>query len=64
MEIREHDNQPCVCSQEGEGMTKSIFLQTYGCQTNERDSEEVLGMLAAQGEAAEWSTTIEAVAVV
>ena len=30
-------------------MSKSIFLQTYGCQMNERDSEEVLGMLAAQG---------------
>jgi len=30
-------------------MMKSIFLQTYGCQMNERDSEEVLGMLTAQG---------------
>ena len=30
-------------------MNKSIFLQTYGCQMNERDSEEVLGMLTAQG---------------
>jgi len=30
-------------------MSKSIFLQTYGCQMNERDSEEVLGMLTAQG---------------
>ena len=30
-------------------MKKSIFLQTYGCQMNERDSEELLGMLTAQG---------------
>ena len=30
-------------------MTRSIYLQTYGCQMNERDSEEVLGMLTAQG---------------
>ena len=30
-------------------MSKSIFVQTYGCQMNERDSEEVLGMLTAQG---------------
>ena len=26
-------------------MTKSVYLQTYGCQMNERDSEEVLGTL-------------------
>ena len=30
-------------------MSKSIFLQTYGCQMNERDSEEILGMLISQG---------------
>ena len=30
-------------------MTKTIYVQTYGCQMNERDSEEVLGMLTAQG---------------
>ncbi len=30
-------------------MSKNVYLQTYGCQMNERDSEEVLGMLAAQG---------------
>jgi len=29
-------------------MTKTIFLQTYGCQMNARDSEEVLGMLTAR----------------
>jgi tRNA-2-methylthio-N6-dimethylallyladenosine synthase len=28
---------------------KTVYLQTYGCQMNERDSEEILGMLAAQG---------------
>jgi tRNA-2-methylthio-N6-dimethylallyladenosine synthase len=28
---------------------RHVYLQTYGCQMNERDSEEVLGMLAAQG---------------
>ncbi len=30
-------------------MKKQVFLQTYGCQMNDRDSEEVLGMLTAQG---------------
>ncbi|HLC40267.1 MAG TPA: MiaB/RimO family radical SAM methylthiotransferase [Methylomirabilota bacterium] len=30
-------------------MSKQIYLQTYGCQMNERDSEEILGMLTAQG---------------
>ena len=30
-------------------MNKTVFLQTYGCQMNARDSEEVLGMLTAQG---------------
>jgi tRNA-2-methylthio-N6-dimethylallyladenosine synthase len=30
-------------------MTQSVYLQTYGCQMNERDSEEILGMLVAQG---------------
>ncbi len=30
-------------------MPKHVYLQTYGCQMNERDSEEVLGMLVAQG---------------
>ena len=30
-------------------MKKTLFLATYGCQMNERDSEEVLGMLTAQG---------------
>lgn len=28
-------------------MSQRIFLQTYGCQMNERDSEELLGMLPA-----------------
>ena len=28
---------------------KQVYLQTYGCQMNERDSEEILGMLTAQG---------------
>ena len=30
-------------------MAPSVYLQTYGCQMNERDSEEILGMLSAQG---------------
>jgi tRNA-2-methylthio-N6-dimethylallyladenosine synthase len=30
-------------------MTPAVYLQTYGCQMNERDSEEILGMLGAQG---------------
>jgi len=30
-------------------MSRLIFLQTYGYQMNERDSEEILGMLTAQG---------------
>ena len=30
-------------------MSKTVYLQTYGCQMNERDSEEILGMLLAQG---------------
>ncbi len=30
-------------------MQKRVYLQTYGCQMNERDSEEILGMLAAHG---------------
>ena len=30
-------------------MSRQVFLQTYGCQMNERDSEEILGMLTAQG---------------
>jgi tRNA-2-methylthio-N6-dimethylallyladenosine synthase len=30
-------------------MAQTVYLQTYGCQMNERDSEEILGMLAAQG---------------
>ena len=30
-------------------MAQAVYLQTYGCQMNERDSEEILGMLSAQG---------------
>jgi tRNA-2-methylthio-N6-dimethylallyladenosine synthase len=30
-------------------MAQAVFLQTYGCQMNARDSEEILGMLTAQG---------------
>jgi tRNA-2-methylthio-N6-dimethylallyladenosine synthase len=30
-------------------MAQAVYLQTYGCQMNERDSEEILGMLLAQG---------------
>lgn len=30
-------------------MRGRVYLQTYGCQMNDRDSEEILGMLAAQG---------------
>ena len=30
-------------------MSQAVYLQTYGCQMNERDSEEILGMLTAQG---------------
>ncbi len=30
-------------------MKQQVYMQTYGCQMNERDSEEVLGMLTSQG---------------
>lgn len=30
-------------------MSKNVYLQTFGCQMNERDSEEVIGLLVAQG---------------
>ena len=37
------------------GTGKVLYVATYGCQMNERDSEEVLGMLTAQGYAvAKW----------
>ncbi|MDP3787280.1 MAG: hypothetical protein Q8R05_07055, partial [Candidatus Omnitrophota bacterium] len=26
-----------------------VFLQTYGCQMNDRDSEEITGMLLERG---------------
>ncbi len=30
-------------------MKRAVYIKSFGCQMNERDSEEVLGMLAAQG---------------
>src|SRR3989338_3745867 len=30
-------------------MKKYVFVKNFGCQMNERDSEEVLGMITAQG---------------
>jgi tRNA-2-methylthio-N6-dimethylallyladenosine synthase len=30
-------------------MGQAVYLQTYGCQMNDRDSEEILGMLSAHG---------------
>ena len=30
-------------------MAQAVYLQTYGCQMNERDSEEILGMLDRPG---------------
>jgi tRNA-2-methylthio-N6-dimethylallyladenosine synthase len=34
---------------QSDAMGTQVYLQTYGCQMNERDSEEILGMLTAQG---------------
>ncbi len=30
-------------------MSRTVYVKNFGCQMNERDSEEVLGMLTAQG---------------
>lgn len=30
-------------------MKKQVYIKTYGCQMNDRDSEEIIGMLTAQG---------------
>ena len=43
-------------------MPKRVYTATYGCQMNERDSEEVLGMLTAQGyEIAEQAETADVI---
>src|SRR5262249_34267606 len=42
------DGRPRQCTID-RVMAPSVYLQTYGCQMNERDSEEILGMLSAQG---------------
>ena len=39
--------QPETVKRAGPG--PAVYLQTYGCQMNERDSEEILGMLTAHG---------------